>query len=532
MPRATAAPTPLALSAADHVLVTTLLGTDEAVATIATLSRRGARALHGPLAAPSPTPTDGETLGRRDPHSTRSPSCSTVHLPGPSGRSIRSPTSPCSSTGAVAGAPPVVIADARLGARAGRRARRAAGRARRARRRRSPACSCRSALEPAAVAAAVAEYAELPGVDDVLYLEGDTGVIAAAVIAGGRAAAWARTGSPRSFGAPAGRAGRRALRVRAARMPRHGRRPEIVLERAGLDAFAADARPARPRSRSSSPGSPQPTTARAGRGSTPHSGSAARCSSWCRPSTPPSSSSAGTGRARRRHRDRLPLEPPDDRRRGARGDPEHHRRAGRAPTPALVGARRQARERLVVRAAAARRLSAARLDAQSGNDPPPRGACTTHERDRRRPPHAAGFDDAERQHRRRAASACTGACSSSATASCLPARRARRGPRHPLPLRRDRRRGSCAAAATTRSRCRPATSCCCRTAASSTCTPNGETRLLSGSLALERRRRHLDPRLMPAVLFTCGFRVHEPIFASLLETMHREASATAPAAAR
>lgn len=50
-----------------------------------------------------------------------------------------------------------------------------------------------------------------------------------------------------------------------------------------------------------------------------------------------------------------------------------------------------------------------------------------------------------------------------------------------------------------------------------------DARLLSGSLALSGA----DPiaaRVMPPVLFTCGFRVDEPIFASLLETMYREAS--------
>ena len=50
-----------------------------------------------------------------------------------------------------------------------------------------------------------------------------------------------------------------------------------------------------------------------------------------------------------------------------------------------------------------------------------------------------------------------------------------------------------------------------------------ETRLLSGSLALHGTDT-IGTGVMPAVLFTCGFRVHEPIFASLLETMHREAS--------
>ncbi len=49
------------------------------------------------------------------------------------------------------------------------------------------------------------------------------------------------------------------------------------------------------------------------------------------------------------------------------------------------------------------------------------------------------------------------------------------------------------------------------------------TRLLSGSLALNGADA-IATHAMPRVLFTCGFRVHEPIFASLLETMHREAA--------
>lgn len=50
-----------------------------------------------------------------------------------------------------------------------------------------------------------------------------------------------------------------------------------------------------------------------------------------------------------------------------------------------------------------------------------------------------------------------------------------------------------------------------------------DTVLLSGSLALNGADA-ISPRSMPPVLFTCGFRVHEPIFASLLDTMHREAA--------
>lgn len=50
-----------------------------------------------------------------------------------------------------------------------------------------------------------------------------------------------------------------------------------------------------------------------------------------------------------------------------------------------------------------------------------------------------------------------------------------------------------------------------------------ETLLLSGSLALSGTDP-ISAQAMPPILFTCGFRVHEPIFASLLGTMHREAS--------
>ncbi|MEV1128342.1 AraC family transcriptional regulator [Agromyces sp. NPDC049794] len=48
-------------------------------------------------------------------------------------------------------------------------------------------------------------------------------------------------------------------------------------------------------------------------------------------------------------------------------------------------------------------------------------------------------------------------------------------------------------------------------------------RLLSGSLALEDAGGFATAA-MPEVLFACGFRVQEPFFASLLETMHAEAS--------
>lgn len=49
------------------------------------------------------------------------------------------------------------------------------------------------------------------------------------------------------------------------------------------------------------------------------------------------------------------------------------------------------------------------------------------------------------------------------------------------------------------------------------------TRLISGTLALESADA-IGAAAMPEVLFTCGFRVHEPVFASLIETMQAEAS--------
>lgn len=50
-----------------------------------------------------------------------------------------------------------------------------------------------------------------------------------------------------------------------------------------------------------------------------------------------------------------------------------------------------------------------------------------------------------------------------------------------------------------------------------------QTLLLSGTLALDGGEA-ISAAAMPPVLFTCGFRVHEPIFASLLDMMYRESS--------
>ncbi len=225
--------TPLSLSAADHVLVTTLLRPDEAVATVASLSgdelARFTVPLEGGFDEAAPTPAAVQVLDAL-----------AVALDRALARAERSEHPIADVTvlvdGAVAGAPPVVITDARLGAEPvdvlGEL------------RARTPGLVAIEAglllpltLEPAAVAAAAAEYAELPGVHDVLFLDGDTGVAAAAV-SGGRPLVGAH-GLALTFGhLPVVQDGvrcecgqRGCLATVAA--------PDVVLERAGLDVFAA-----------------------------------------------------------------------------------------------------------------------------------------------------------------------------------------------------------------------------------------------------------------------------------------------------
>ena len=86
--------TPLSLSAADHVLVTTLLRHDEAVATVAGLSGEELDASRSPS---TKNPTTIRPAPPRPGPSARSPSHSTAPSRVPSARSIRSPTSRCSS---------------------------------------------------------------------------------------------------------------------------------------------------------------------------------------------------------------------------------------------------------------------------------------------------------------------------------------------------------------------------------------------------------------------------------------------------
>jgi len=92
-------------------------------------------------------------------------------------------------------------------------------------------------LQSSAVAAAVAEQAELPGVEDVLYLSGDSGVTAA-LVAGGSPLIGAH-GLAATFGhlpvlqdGVRCACGQRGCLVTVAA-------PDVVLERAGLDHLAA-----------------------------------------------------------------------------------------------------------------------------------------------------------------------------------------------------------------------------------------------------------------------------------------------------
>ena len=224
--------TPLSLAAADHVLVTTLLRPDEAVATVAGLS--------GEELARFTVPLDEDSDDAARSAASRALDALAVALDRALARAERSEHPIADVTvlvaGAVAGAPPVVITDPLLGAEPvdvlGEL------------RARTPGLGAIEAglllpltLEPAAAAAAAAEQTELPGVHDLLYLDGDTG-IGAAAISGGRPLVGAHGLAVTFAHLPVVQDGvrcecgqRGCLATVAA--------PEIVLERAGLDGYAA-----------------------------------------------------------------------------------------------------------------------------------------------------------------------------------------------------------------------------------------------------------------------------------------------------
>lgn len=216
--------TPLSLSAGDHVLVTTMIGADEAIATLARLSGEELARFGVPLAEPGTSALDAlaTALARALARAHRS------------GHPVADVT--VLVDGVVAGAPSVVITDARFGTEPvdviGEL------------RARVPALVGAEAtlllpitLESVASAAAAAERAEQPGVADLVYLTGDTGV-AAAVISGGIALRGAH-GLAATFGhlpvvenGARCECGQRGCLATVAS-------PEVVLERAGLADLAA-----------------------------------------------------------------------------------------------------------------------------------------------------------------------------------------------------------------------------------------------------------------------------------------------------
>jgi predicted NBD/HSP70 family sugar kinase len=231
--------TPLSLAAADHLVVTTVLRVDEVVSTVASLSGDELARFDVPIVVVD------DALARDDAPPVPAPSALALDANGialaralawaeRAERPIADVT--ILVDGAVAGTPPVVLNDGRLGPEPvdvlGEL------------RARVPALATVQAslllpltLEAAAVAAAVAEHAELPGVDDVLYVAGDTGVTAA-VVAGGVPLHGAH-GLAATFGhLPVLQdgvrcdCGQRGCLVTVASA-------DVVLERAGLDHLAA-----------------------------------------------------------------------------------------------------------------------------------------------------------------------------------------------------------------------------------------------------------------------------------------------------
>lgn len=233
--------TPLSLSAGDHVVVATVLRPDQAIATVAGLSGEELARFDVAIASPDvDVDADDARPAPGPPASARTLDALGTALARALAWADRAQRPFADVTvlvdGAVAGVPPVVVTDARLGAGPvdvlGELRARVPALAKV-----EPALLLPLTLQTAAAAAAVAERAALPGVDDVLYLSGDTGV-AAAVIAGGLPLRGAH-GLAATFGhLPVVQDGvrcecgqRGCLATVAA--------PDVVLERAGLDAYAA-----------------------------------------------------------------------------------------------------------------------------------------------------------------------------------------------------------------------------------------------------------------------------------------------------
>lgn len=219
---------PLALTAADRVLVTAMLAPDDAVATVATLGGDEIARFVEPLIH-----VDGDDA---DPLELLA-----IVLTRATARAQRGDHPIADVTvlvdGAVVGRPAVVITDARLGAEPvdvlGALRTLAPSLAEL-----EPGLSLPITLQPAAAAAALAEHAELPGIDELLYIAGDDAVTAAA-ISGGRPLAGAHGLAAAFAHLPVVPGGARCTCGQQGCLATVAA-PELVLERAGLADFAAD----------------------------------------------------------------------------------------------------------------------------------------------------------------------------------------------------------------------------------------------------------------------------------------------------
>ncbi|MFF2494074.1 ROK family protein [Agromyces sp. NPDC058064] len=218
---------PLALAAADRVLVTAMLAPDEAIATVAALGGHELARFVEPLVDDDRGPADPlEALA--------------IVLTRAVARAQRGAQRVADLTvlvdGAVVGRPAVVITDARIGSEpvdvlaALRSLAPAVAEL-------EPGLSLPITLQPAAMAAALAEHAELPGIDEMLYIAGDDAVTAAA-ISGGRPLTGAHGLASTFAHLPVVPGGARCTCGQQGCLATVAA-PELVLERAGLTDFAA-----------------------------------------------------------------------------------------------------------------------------------------------------------------------------------------------------------------------------------------------------------------------------------------------------
>ncbi|MFF2388819.1 ROK family protein [Agromyces sp. NPDC058104] len=218
---------PLALAAADRVLVTAMLAPDEAIATVAALGGHELARFVEPLIDADRGPADPlESLA--------------IVLTRAVARAQRGAQRVADLTvlvdGAVVGRPAVVITDARIGSEpvdvlaALRSLAPAVAEL-------EPGLSLPITLQPAAMAAALAEHAELPGIDEMLYIAGDDAVTAAA-ISGGRPLTGAHGLASTFAHLPVVPGGARCTCGQQGCLATVAA-PELVLERAGLTDFAA-----------------------------------------------------------------------------------------------------------------------------------------------------------------------------------------------------------------------------------------------------------------------------------------------------